>query len=201
MMTVEDFAERYDEWAEEYDEENDNEFIRTSEKLVIEYASPTPEDTVVDIGTGTGAIALGLSDNAGTVIGRDISESMLERAREKAAEQGIENVKFGVGSFRYPNVEHADIVVSNFALHHLGDEGKRDAFEAIAELNPRRFVTGHCMFFGETDPEVPPYNQESIYPSTVGHLADVLTDAGFMLTEVEKIHEHVGVLVADRADS
>lgn len=197
-LTIEEFAGHYDEWADEYDEENDNEFIRASASLVLEHASPAPTDTVLDLGTGTGAIALALADDAGTVIGRDISEHMLDRAREKAAEQGIENVEFGVGRFRAPDADHADIVVSNFALHYLGDEDKREAIEAIAALNPRKLVMGHCMLFGESEPEEPVYNQESIYPSTVGHLVDALTDSGFVLTEVEKIHEQVGVLVAER---
>lgn len=197
-LTVEEFASHYDDWADEYDEENDNEFIRASTSLVLEHASPTPDDTVVDLGTGTGVITLGLAGEAGGVIGRDISERMLERAREKAAAQGIENVEFGLGRFRDPNVDDADIVVSNFSLHHLGDEEKREAIETIAGLNPRRVVFGECMFFGDTNPEDPEYNEESIYPSTVGHLADALTDVGFVLTKVERIHEHVGVLVGER---
>jgi hypothetical protein len=32
----------------------------------------------------------------------------------------------------------------------------------------------------------------------VGHLADALTDAGFALTAVERVHDQVGVLVAER---
>lgn len=134
-LSIDEFAGHFDEWADDYDDENDNEFIRASMSLVRAHASPTPTDTVLDLGTGTGALALALADDAGTVIGRDISERMLARAREKAAEQGLENVEFGVGRFRAPAVDHADIVVSNFALHHLDDEGKRDAIEAIAALH------------------------------------------------------------------
>ena len=163
-------------------------------------STPDPDDTVVNLGTGTGAVALALSDDAAKVVGRDVSERMLELAREKAAAQGIENVAFGVGHFREPDVEDADIVVSTFAMHHLGQEEQRDAIEAIAELAPRKLVIGHCMFFGETDPEDPIYDPESIYPSTVGELADALTDAGFAVTAVEKIHDQVGVLVAEGTD-
>jgi hypothetical protein len=36
-------------------------------------------------------------------------------------------------------------------------------------------------------------------PSTVGVLANAFTDAGFVLTAVERVHEQVGVLVAERA--
>ncbi|USZ67864.1 class I SAM-dependent methyltransferase [Halorussus salilacus] len=198
--SLQDHADRFDEVAGEYDDsQNDTEEYRACVSLVVEHADPDSDDTVVDLGTGTGAIALALADDAGRVVGRDISEGMMERAREKAAEQGIENVEFGEGRFREPNVASADIVVSNFAMHHLSDEEKREAIEVIAELGPRRFVLGDVMFFGEPDPDEPFYSPEVDDPSTVGHLADVMTDAGFSLTAVERVHEQVGVLVAERS--
>ncbi|WP_158056228.1 class I SAM-dependent methyltransferase [Halorussus halophilus] len=199
--TLEEHASRFDSIAGEYDDsQNNTEEYRACVSLVVEYAAPDEDDTVVDLGTGTGAIALALADDAGKVLGRDISDGMMEQAREKAAEQGFENVEFGEGRFREPNVESADIVVSNFAMHHLSNEEKVEAIEAIAELEPRRFVLGDVMFFGTPDPDEPFYSPEVDDPSTVGHLADALTDAGFSLTAVESVHEQVGVLVAERGE-
>ncbi|MFC4448081.1 class I SAM-dependent methyltransferase [Halorussus aquaticus] len=200
--SLEEHASRFDEVAGEYDDsQNDTEEYRAAVSLVVDHANPHESDTVADLGTGTGAIALALAEDAEKVIGRDISEGMMERAREKATEQGIENVEFGEGRFREPNVEEADIVVSNFAMHHLSDEEKREAIEAIAELGPRKFVLGDVMFFGEPNPDEPFYSPEVDDPSTVGHLADVMTEAGFALTAVERVHEQVGVLVAERGES
>jgi cyclopropane fatty-acyl-phospholipid synthase-like methyltransferase len=199
--SLEEHAARFDEVAGEYDDsQNDTEEYRACVSLVVEHASPESDETVADLGTGTGAIALALADEAGEVVGRDISEGMMERARKKAEEQGIENVEFGEGRFREPDVDSADVVVSNFAMHHLSDAEKREAIEAIAELGPRKFVLGDVMFFGEPDPEEPYYSPEVDDPSTVGHLADAMTDAGFALTAVEKVHEQVGVLVAERGE-
>ncbi|WP_135824430.1 class I SAM-dependent methyltransferase [Halorussus ruber] len=197
--SLEEHASRFDDIAREYDDsQNNTEEYRASVSLVIDHASPGSGDTVADLGTGTGAIALSLADDAGRVVGRDISEGMMEQAREKAAEQGLDNVEFGEGRFREPNVEEADVVVSNFAMHHLSDDEKVEAIEAIAEIGPRKFVLGDVMFFGEPDPDEPFYSPEVDDPSTVGHLADALTDAGFALTAVERVHEQVGVLVAER---
>jgi SAM-dependent methyltransferase len=197
--TLEEHASRFDEVAGEYDDsQNDTEEYRACVSLVVDHADPRSDETVADLGTGTGAIALTLADEAGAVLGRDISEGMMEQAREKAAEAGIENVEFGEGRFREPNVDEADVVVSNFAMHHLSDEEKVEAIEAIAELGPRKFVLGDVMFFGEPNPDEPFYSPEVDDPSTVGHLADALTEAGFALTAVEKVHEQVGVLVAER---
>jgi SAM-dependent methyltransferase len=134
------------------------------------------------------------------VVGRDISEGMLDRAREKAREQGVENVEFGYGEFRAPGYDGpVDIVTSNFALHHLSDDEKREAVEVIAALGPRRLVLGDVMFFGEPDPDEPFYSPEVDDPATVGTLADIFTDCGFALTAVERVHDQVGVLVGERA--
>ncbi len=213
--SLDEHAARFDDYAEEYDEDKSDEYLACL-SLVVEHAvgearstsdtatgrSPgalTADDVVLDLGTGTGAVALALAPDAGRVFGRDISEGMMERAREKARERGIENVEFGEGTFREPNVEGpVDVVVSNFAMHHLSDEEKREAIDAIADLAPRRFVLGDVMFFGEPDADEPFYSPEVDDPATVGTLADALTDAGFALTAVEMVHEQVGVLVAER---
>jgi cyclopropane fatty-acyl-phospholipid synthase-like methyltransferase len=199
--TVEEHASRFDEHAAEYDEnQNESDEYRACANLVIEHATPKPTDTVLDLGTGTGAIGLALASSAKRVVGRDISDGMMEQAREKAEAQDIENVEFGTGTFREPNyTEPVDIVVSNFAMHHLGNDEKQDAIEKIAALDPRKFVLGDVMFFGTPDPEEPFYSPEVDDPATVGLLADALTSAGFSLTAVEKVHEQVGVLVAERA--
>ena len=197
----EDHATRFDEIASEYDESNSDEY-RACANLVIEHAAPGSDDVVLDLGTGTGAIALALAPDAERVVGRDISEGMMERAEEKAAEEGITNVEFNAGRFREPNYDGpVDIVTSNFAMHHLADDEKREAIEVIAGLEPRKFVLGDVMFFGEPDPDEPFYSPEVDDPATVGTLADALTDAGFSLTAVERVHEQVGVLVAERNPS
>ncbi|MFW6382857.1 MAG: class I SAM-dependent methyltransferase, partial [Haloferacaceae archaeon] len=136
---------------------------------------------------------------AGRVVGRDISAGMLEEARAKAAEAGIENVEFGEGRFRDPDYDgRVAIVTSNFAMHHLSDDEKREAIAVIADLNPRRFVLGDVMFFEEPDPSEPFYDPAVDDPATVGTLVDALTDEGFVLVAVERVHEQVGVLVAER---
>lgn len=69
------------------------------------------------------------------------------------------------------------IVVSNFTLHHLPEEGKREAIEIGADLGPCRFVLGYAMFFGLSDPEESLFGH-GVDAATVGMLVNVLTDVG-----------------------
>lgn len=213
---IEDHAERFSAAAASYDDDQDSTEYLACADLVVDHAAPDADDVVLDLGTGTGAIALALAPSAGRVVGRDISTGMLEEARSKAAEAGLENVTFGEGRFRDPNYGGAvdiessetpradardarvDVVVSNFAMHHLADDEKREAIRTIADLNPGRFVLGDVMFFGEPDPGEPFYDPEVDDPATVGTLVDALTDEGFGLVAVERVHDQVGVLVAER---
>lgn len=196
--TIEEHAARFDEVAAEYDEDKSPEYNECV-ALTLEHAAPSSQDTVLDLGCGTGAIALGLADDAERVVGRDISEGMRSQARQKAEERGIGNVEFGEGTFREPNVEVSpDVVTTNFALHHLANDEKREAISVIANLNPERIVLGDVMFFGEPNPDEPFYSPAVDDPAAVGALADAFTDEGYALTAVEKVHDQVGVLAAQR---
>ena len=199
-QSIEDHAARFDEKAAEYDDSKSDEY-RACASLVIDHAAPGSDEAVLDLGTGTGAIALPLAEDAERVVGRDISAGMLDQAREKAAERGLDSVEFGEGRFREPNVPddaEVDVVTTNFAMHHLSDAEKRAAIDVVADLEPERIVLGDVMFFDEPDPEEPFYSPDVDDPATVGVLADAFTDAGYALTAVEPVHEQVGVLVAER---
>lgn len=200
---LQDLADRFSQIAHQYDDKHGSEqktIYNACASLVVEHANPDPDDVVLDLGTGTGLIALALAEDAGHVVGRDISDGMIEQSRSKAADRGIENVEFGFGQFRDPHYDgEVDIIVSNFTLHHLPGEEKREAIEAIADLGAGRFVLGDAMFFESADPDEPLFGH-GVDGATVGMLVDILTDVGFAVTAVERVHDQVGVLIAERSD-
>ncbi len=199
---VDDHAERFSEKAAEYDDSKSDEYHACA-NLVISHADPDPDDVIADLGAGTGAIALALAPDAKRVLARDISEGMMEEGRRKAANARLTNVEFAYGEFREPNLGDADIdiVTSNFALHHLADDEKREAIRVMAETGARRIVLGDVMFFGEPNPDEPFYSPEVDDPATVGTLVEAFTDVGFAVTVAERVHDQVGVLVAVRIGS
>jgi len=165
---------------------------------LLTHAPIERDDTVVDIGTGTGIVALELASRCDHVLGRDIYDEWLRYAREKAGKRGIENVSFGHGSFREPNVdEPVDVVVASYALYMAYDEGGKDELRAaiggLASLNSRCIVIADKMRFA---PVQSPSDYETLPP--MGTVANLLVDAGFTITDIEIITESVGVLIATR---
>ncbi|MUG93896.1 methyltransferase domain-containing protein [Scytonema sp. UIC 10036] len=64
---------------------------------LIEFAQLQPGQTVLDIATGTGLVALAAAKKVGIegkVVGVDISTGMLEQARQKQINLGLQNVEF-----------------------------------------------------------------------------------------------------------
>jgi len=201
--TVEEHAERFSEAASAYDDSKSDEY-RACASLVIEHAAPEADDVVLDLGAGTGAIALEVAGGAERVLARDVSDGMMAEGRRKAADRGIDNVEFAYGEFRDPGIDpdrRVDVVTSNFALHHLADDEKREAIRVMAATGARRVVLGDVAFFGEQAPDAPFYDPAVDDPATVGTLVKAFTDEGFAVTAVERVHDQVAVVVAERGDA
>lgn len=83
---------------------------------------PPPPADVLDAGTGTGAIALLAASLGHRVRGVDLSEGMLARARQKAAESRL-SVRFETGDAMDPGGEAGslDALVSRHVLWTLTD--------------------------------------------------------------------------------
>jgi ubiquinone/menaquinone biosynthesis C-methylase UbiE len=83
-----------------------------------------PGSTVVDLGTGTGALLEALSaavGPGGRVIAEDIHADFLERARKKAKSARLNNIEFVLGTETDPRLPPgaADLVVVLDAYHHF----------------------------------------------------------------------------------
>ena len=93
-----------------------------------------PGDEVLDIGCGTGLTTREAARAAapGRAVGVDVSERMLERARELAAAEGLDNVRFEVGDAQVHAFERAgfDVAISRFGTMFFSDPAA--AFANIA---------------------------------------------------------------------
>ena len=118
---------------------------------LLAIADPGPADACIDLGAGTGFVALALAELAGSVLAVDISPVMADSLAARAAQAGLRNVKTTVAdlrTFRLPAAS-IDLVVSSYALHHLRDKDKRAlAAEAARWLRPGGRIVVADMMFG-----------------------------------------------------
>ncbi|MGH9089688.1 MAG: class I SAM-dependent methyltransferase [Acidimicrobiales bacterium] len=117
---------------------------------VLDQARADGDKVAVDLGCGTGALAIPLAERGVTVTAVDLSRAMVERLEAKAAEAGLTNVTGTVAAVEHLDLAPSsiDLVVSNYALHHLRDADKQAVVRAAAGwLRPGgRLVIGDMMF-------------------------------------------------------
>jgi SAM-dependent methyltransferase len=94
--------------------------------------------TLVDLGAGTGQLAIAAAPHLGRVVAVDVSAPMLARLSFRAADAGLSNVECvqaGFLSYRHGGPP-AQAVFTRNSLHHLPDFWKALALERIARLLP-----------------------------------------------------------------
>jgi len=105
---------------------------------------------VVDLGAGTGSLSLPLAALGASVTAVDISPKMMAVLEAKAKESGIAGIAAVVAKVEELDLPEAsvDVVVSNYALHHLRDPDKEKVVVNAARwLRPGgRLVVGDMMF-------------------------------------------------------
>jgi SAM-dependent methyltransferase len=120
---------------------------RTFKRRLLERAAARPGESVLDLGAGTGTLALMLkqTEPRAEVTGLDADPEILTRARQKTQAAGAQidfveafstAMPFEDGSF--------DLIVSTLFFHHLDGEAKRATLrECVRVLRPGgRMVVG-----------------------------------------------------------
>ena len=179
-------------------QEHQDQVLRPVSDRLIAAAAPKPGDRIVDVGCGCGATTIDFAARVapgGGVLGLDISEPMLARARERAAEN--QSVRFELADATIydfkPN--DADLVASRFGVMFFADPtrsfanlrkglkpGGRLAFACWREAKknpffilPLREAGKHALALPEMGPEDPgPFAFASD-----ARVRRVLSDAGF----------------------
>src|SRR4051812_44880044 len=107
------------------------------ERLLVP-AELKPGEAVLDVGCGTGSLAIVAAKQVGTtgrVVGIDPSPEMIDRAKAKARRKKV-GVDFDVAWAQALPFHDAsfDVVVSTVMLHHIPRAGREDALRKVRRV-------------------------------------------------------------------
>ena len=120
--------------------------LRRTHGAIVELAGPRAGERVLDVGCGTGSLAMAFKravGPTGSVHGIDPSPEMIEVARRNASRAGLDvNFQNGLGQ-AIPFADRTfDLVVSQLAVHHVQADLRPTAFgEMRRVLKPG----GRCL--------------------------------------------------------
>ena len=88
---------------------------------LVELVPEDPEARWVEVACGPGLIARALAPRVGSVVGVDLTPTMIEKARADAADAEVENVTFKLGDATALDLpdDSLDGAVTRFSLHHI----------------------------------------------------------------------------------
>jgi ubiquinone/menaquinone biosynthesis C-methylase UbiE len=127
----------FDALAEFYDQDmQKHRDIQREIAEILDFLDLSADQSVLEIGAGTGEFALAAARQCRKVYAVDLSPGMLRYAEKKAALRAISNVEFLQGGFL--TYQHQgtplDAVVTQIALHHLPDFWKQIALLRIFDM-------------------------------------------------------------------
>lgn len=135
---------------------------------LVEFAAVKPGEIVLDVGTGTGVVALTAARAGASVTGLDLTPALLDVARENARVAGLATTQWLEGDAEdLPFVDgQFDVVVSQFghmfaprpnvAVAEMRRVLKAGGRIAFATWPPEHFVGRLFAFIGKNSPPPPP---------------------------------------------
>ena len=134
----------------------------------MKFAQVKPGETVLDVGTGTGVVAITAARAGAKVTALDLTPELLEQARENAGIAGLGDITWNEGDAEklpYPDASF-DVVLSQFghmfaprpdvAIAEMRRVLKPTGRVAFATWPPEHFVGRLFAFVGKNSPPPPP---------------------------------------------
>lgn len=122
-------------------------------KIAITRSRMSPQDVVVDVGCGTGSLALHLAPHAAHIHGLDLSSEMIRIARDKARTQKVDNVTFHVGPFddSFTTLAPGSLDgICAYSLLHLVEDRAAVLDRIYRMLKPGGFFISSTLCLGES---------------------------------------------------
>lgn len=171
----------------------------------LDLAAVGPDDAVLDLGSGSGTDSFAAALSAGRVLGLDMTDAQIDKARQLAEEAGFDNVEFRRGYIEEPGGEEGDFdcVISNGVINLSPDKPAVFAAAARALRPGGRLALADIVSAKELPEGVT--CDASLWAACIGgamqrdQYREAIEGAGF---EVEAWRENVEYrFVSERADN
>lgn len=170
-------------------------------RVVVEACTAHPDDVVLELACGDGAIARALAPRVKRVVAVDADRARVERNRRDAPP----NVSFEVGELRRPPlVPGVSVVCFHDALRLLPPAEQRALFVELGRILPVRglLVFGDVMWSMPKDmiDEPEQFGEHLEHVQTTATLERWVREAGF-LPDLHRFGPAVGVMIAIRTET
>ncbi|MGC4068838.1 MAG: class I SAM-dependent methyltransferase [Polyangiaceae bacterium] len=147
-------------------------------------------ESLLDYGAGTGAVALSVASHVKRVIAADSSKGMLDVLTEKASAAKVTNVTTLLLDLeRQPppgNAVGLDVIVSAMALHHIRDT------QSFLKKTHEMLASGGRIAIADLDTEAGDFHPDNTGVEHFGFdraaLGTLFTNAGFRAPEFDTAH-------------
>lgn len=151
-------AKFWDQLAERYAARPVPDVAAFDRKKQVTREHLTPRSNVLEIGCGTGSLALELSCHAASIHAIDVSPEMIRIAEQKKANQGVTNVIFQAGTLEamLPRIPRELDAVWAYSILHLVDDRTSTLKSAFDLLRPGgTFISSNVCLSGTWVPYRP----------------------------------------------
>ena len=107
-----------------------------------------PGSTVIDVGCGTGRLALSIAEKCSTVLGVDLSKRNVEQAKLRLSKTPCQGASFAHASVREilgDGKKHFDYAVLTYVLHEVAAEDRSTLLDELARVVHRVIIGDYLV--------------------------------------------------------
>jgi len=108
-------------------------------RVPVELSAVNSSHKVIEVGTGTGNLAIEFTKHAGEVVGIDISPDMLKIAESKNTLQNVKFILMDATKLQFPD-KSFDIGVISTVLHEMPKESREKVLKELIRVTKEKII-------------------------------------------------------------